>query len=163
MKILQSIEPYRSLYFTATITPKSVVSGFSIAIGNTGETDGFLTGIIFSGRNGFVFDQKGNFFGGYYSGRQLEIQGHLFRNRLSYFYNSNLVSNNITITNSDQSSYAYNCFEFDKIEDSTVSVQFNYISGYVPPSTGEQIEEGLQDNNGIYLISSDNYYILPIL
>ena len=63
MKILQSIEPYRSLYFTATITPKSVVSGFSIAIGNTGETDGFLTGVIFSGRNGFVFDQKGNFFG----------------------------------------------------------------------------------------------------
>lgn len=163
MKILQSTEPYKSFYFKASITPKNPISGFSIAFGITGESGVFSTGVVFSGRKGFVFDQKGNFFGGYYSGRQLEIEGSLFNNRLSYFYNGSLVSNNIQINNSYQSSYAFNCFEFDKIEDSTVFLEVNYISGYTPPQTGQQIEEGLQDNNGIFLISSDNYYILPII
>ena len=157
MKILQSIEPYKSFYFKASVTPKSPISGFSIAFGTTGEVGDFSTGVVFSGRKGLVFDQNGNFFGGYYNSRQIDIEGHLFNNRLSYFYNGTLISNNIQINNNYQLSDAFNCFEFDKIEDSTVFVEVNYISGYKPIG----LEEGLKDNNGIFLISSDNYYILP--
>ena len=140
MKILQSIESSVPFYFTATITPRSVISGFSIAFGNTGTNNEFSTGIVFSGRNGFVFDQSGNFFGGYYSGRQLEIEGHIFNEkssevegyisneRLSYFYNGNLINNNISINENNEFSYGYNCFEFDKIEDSVISLQVNYVA-----------------------------------
>lgn len=149
MKTLASIQNYESFYFKANITPRSPASGFSFAFGETGVS-GFSTGIVFSGRSGLVFDQSGNFFGGYYSGRQLEIEGHFFGERLSYLCDGVLVNNNIPISNN------FNAVEFDKIGNSELNLELNYISGLV-------IGQGLQDSNGIFLLSSDNYYILPSL
>jgi hypothetical protein len=166
MKVLQSINRSKLFYFKASITPRSPASGFSFAFGSTGESQVFNTGIVFSGRNGLIFDQSGNFFGGYYSGRQSQIEGHVFENRLSYFYEDSLVNNNIVFDSGHQISGGFNCFEFDKIEDSSLLLNLNYVSPFteaapLPPIvvTGE----GLQDINGIFLISSDNYYILPII
>jgi len=164
MKILQSINRSKHFYFKTLITPRSVDSGFSFAFGSTGQSQIFTTGIAFSGRSGLVFDQSGNFFGGYYNGRQLQIDGHLFSGRLSYFYNDSLVNNNIRFNTGHQASGGFNCFEFDKPEESSIFLEINYVPDFteslpLPPTTVP--EETLKDINGIFLISSDNYYILP--
>lgn len=153
MKTLATIKNYQSFAFKADITPRSPASGFSLAFGNTGSSGIFSTGVVFSGRSGFVFDQSGNLFGGYYSGRQIQIEGHFFGDRLSYFYDGVLVNNNLPVSNS------FDSVEFDKIENSQLNLRLDYISGFVPLST----EEGLADSSGIFLLSSDNFYILPSL
>jgi hypothetical protein len=151
MKSLASIKKYNSFSFKANITPRSPESGFDLCFGTTGSSGVFATGSRFYGRSGLVFDQSGNFFGGYYSGRSLEIEGHFFGDRLSYFYNGVLVNNNASVQSS------FDSVEFDKFGDSTLYLELNYISGLVP----EVAEEGIQDINGIFLISRDNFYILP--
>ena len=150
MKTGTPIQNYESFYFKAIITPREPNSGFCLSFGATGQDGSLTTGVSFSGRSGFVFDQSGNFFGGYYSGRSLNLEGHFFGDRLSYFYNSKLVNNNIPIANN------FNAVEFEKFGDSTLSLEVNYISGL-------RSDEGLQDINGNFLISRDNFYILPTL
>jgi len=153
MKTLAKIQNYSNFFFKATITPRVPLSGFDFSFGTTGESGDFSTGVRFYGRSGMVFDQSGNLFGGYYSGRSLEIEGHFFGDRLSYFHNGVLINNNIPIENS------FNSVEFDKFGDSVLYLEMNYVSGLVPEVT----EQGIQDKNGIFLISSDNLYILPNL
>ena len=153
MKVLSTIKNYQSFSFKANITPRSPESGFSFAFGETGTLGTFSTGIVFSGTSGLVFDQSGNFFGGYYSGRSLEIEGHFFGDRLSYFCNGVLINNNLPITNS------FDCVEFDKIGNSQLNLQLSYVSGLV--ATGS--ESGLVDSSGTFLLSSDGFYLLPLV
>lgn len=150
MKILNPIQNYEKFYFSASITPRNPDSGFSFAFGTTGNLGEFTTGVRFYGRSGLVFDDANNFFGGYYSGRSLELEGHFFGDRLSYFYNGVLINNNIPVSNN------FNAIEFEKFGNSTLRLELNYVSG-------ARNEQGLQDNNGIFLLSSDNFYILPTL
>lgn len=126
MKTLQEIERYTNFYFITDIVPRVPDSGFSLYFGNTGASQIFSTGIGFYGKSGMVFDSQNNFFGGYYSGRQIEIEGHFFNGRLSYFCDGELMANNITYTGN------FNCIEFNKLGDSSLSMQINYISGKIP-------------------------------
>jgi hypothetical protein len=151
MKTIAPIKNYQCFSFRANIVPRVPLSGFDLSFGSTGEAGNFTTGVRFYGRSGMAFDQSGNFFGGYYSGRSLDIEGHFFGDRLSYFCNGVLVNNDIPIVNS------FNAIEFDKFGDSQLSLELNYVSGLVP----EETQEGIQDINGIFLISYDNLYILP--
>ena len=120
MKVLKPIQNHINFSFVANVVPRSPDSGFSLCIGSTGETYDFLTGISFVGRSGIVFDQSGNFFGGYYSGRSIEIEGHIIGDRLSYFCDGVLMNNNIFVTGN------FNAVEFNKLNDSTAIVDFNY-------------------------------------
>lgn len=148
MKALSNIQNYEKFKFLATIVPKSPDSGFSLSFGTSGEA-GFTTGARFYGRSGLVFDQENNFFGGYYSGRSLDIEGHFFGNRLSYLYNGTLINNNIPLLNN------FNCIEFEKLNDSELNVVLNYVSGL------RDSESGLVDSGGTFLLSSDGFYLLP--
>jgi hypothetical protein len=151
MKVLASIDNYEKFKFAATITPRQPDSGFSMCFGNTDLSGSFKTGIRFYGSGGLVFDDDGKFFGGYQSGRSLEIAGSFFGNRMSYFYNGNLVRNNL-ITNGN-----FTEVEFEKFGDSELNLRFDFISGQHPS------DNIMVDLNGIILISSDNFYILPII
>lgn len=148
MKILSNIQNYEKFSFLATIVPRSPDSGFSLSFGNSGE-DGFITGARFYGRSGLVFDQENNFFGGYYSGRSLDIEGHFFGSRLSYFCDGVLMNNNIPVSND------FDCVEFEKLGDSSLRLELNYISGF------RDTESTLRDNAGSYLLSSEGFYLRP--
>lgn len=125
MKTTKPIQNYEKFYFLANITPRSPDSGFRLSFGSTGVSGEFSTGISFYGRSGLVFDNDDNFFGGYYSGRSFKIEGHFFGDRLSYFYDDVLINNNLPIVNN------FNSIEFEKFENSQLSLQMNYISGLV--------------------------------
>jgi hypothetical protein len=148
MKVLSLIDNYEKFNFAATITPTQPNSGFSMCFGRTGVSGFFETGIKFYGSGGLVFDNDGKFFGGYQSGRSLEIEGHFFgeENRMSYMCNGKLVRNNLVATGN------FDTIEFDKHGESNLDIRFNYISGLRP---------FLVDLDGIILVSSDNFYILP--
>jgi hypothetical protein len=139
MKNLATINNYESFFFKANIVPRDPESGFSLAFGNTGGSLDFVTGVVFSGARGMVYDQFGNFFGGYYSGRSLDIEGHFFGDRLSYFYNGVLIKNNFPISNN------FDAIEFDKHGESQLSLNVSYVSGARGPN---------------YLLGSDSSIVL---
>ncbi len=128
-----------------TINSPSEIFAFSVGLG-TGEGF-FQTGFSFSGYNGYLFDQSGNFFGGYQSGKSFSIQANVFDgNRLSYFYNDTLIANNIAVAT------GLNCFEFNKNSDDSVQISFASIK----PSNYLGF---LNDVDGIYLLSSETLFL----
>jgi len=100
----------RSLVFSADIQVSAPESGFLFQIGRSGDPD-FYPAISFSGSEGFIFDQEGEFVGGYRQNQLFNISGNYFYGdqstsgnllmdhtgeaRFSYFLNGNLISNNI--------------------------------------------------------------------
>lgn len=122
MKIITGIQEYSNLYFKANIVEREPVSGFSLYLGVSGISGSFTTGVGFYGTGGMIFDNSGDLFGGYYSGRLTELEGHLFSGRLSYFYNGTLIKNNHPSSNN------YNAIEFDKHGDTSLDLTLNYIS-----------------------------------
>lgn len=125
MKTLAIINDYERFRFTATIVPRQPDSGFSLCLGQTGALDSFYTGVRFYGSGGLIFDNDNKFFGGYQSGRSLEIEGHFFgdENRMSYFYDGQLVRNNMLVTG------RFDTVEFYKHGNSEINLRFEYISG----------------------------------
>ncbi len=122
-------------------------SGFSFSIGGTNQNNIFSTGFSFSGYSGYLFDQSGNLFGGYYSGTQFDLNLHFFEQdkRISYFYDDVLMANNIYCKSN---SLILDTIEFDKINNSTVNIA-NILEN-------EAAFFYLKDNSGILLVSSDN-------
>lgn len=121
MKIISPIEEYYSLKFNANILIDVPDSGFSLYFGKTGASGSFSTGFGFYGSGGMIFDNSGNFFGGYHSGRQNQIEGNLFGRRLSYFYNGSLINNNFP------SQKFFNAIEFDKHRNSQLILDIDYF------------------------------------
>lgn len=122
MKIISGIQEYSNFYFDLSLIPREPVSGFSLYFGTTGVSGVFTTGIGFYGTGGMIFDNSGDLFGGYYSGRAVEIQGHLFDGRLSYFYDGTLIKNNLPSANN------FNSIEFDKHGNTPLNLSLNYIA-----------------------------------
>jgi hypothetical protein len=122
MKIISGIQEYSNFYFRASLIPTEPVSGFSLYFGTTGVSGIFTTGIGFYGTGGMIFDNSGDLFGGYYSGRSVDIQGHLFTGRLSYFYDDVLIKNNLPSANN------FNSIEFDKHGETSLDLTLNYIT-----------------------------------
>ena len=121
MKKTKSIDTYENFYFKADIISRCPDSGFSLSFGDL-NSGVFTTGVVFSGRSGLIFDQSGNFFGGYYSGRSFNLEGHFFGDRLSYFYDGVLMNNNLTVTT------GFNAIEFDKFDRSSLNIDLYYIN-----------------------------------
>jgi len=128
-------------------------SGFSFAFGSGTGAGDFTTGLSFRGSGGYLFDQSGNFFGGYRSGELFNVQVHSFDfERASYFYDGVLMSNHIEII------CPINCIEFEKYGSSTMGMRIK--SQYVEPPT-INTASGLQDSNLEYLVSFDGFYLIP--
>lgn len=127
MKVLSTIQDYEQFRFSADIVPRQPDSGFSLCFGQTG--DSFYTGIRFYGSGGLVFDNEDTFFGGYQSGRSVKISGNYFgdENRMSYFYDGKLVTNNLETTG------RFDTIEFEKFGNSQLNFNIEYVSGlYLP-------------------------------
>jgi hypothetical protein len=121
MKFISPIKEYYTLKFDANILIDSPLSGFSLYFGDTGVSGSFTTGFGFYGSGGMIFDNSGNFFGGYHSGRQTQIEGSLFGDRLSYFYNGSLINNNFP------SDTFFNAIEFDKHQETQLNLNIHYF------------------------------------
>ena len=112
---------------------QSPVSGFEFSLMETGDIGGgFATTnlITFSGKQGFIFDQSGNFFAGYISGVPLDLQIHYdYTNKtFSYYHGGVLIANGLDVTGAVSSEAAnmemgkVNHVSFTKHGDSSLSI-----------------------------------------
>lgn len=157
----QTIIGYTNVNFTfeASIQVKTPASGFLFQLGQTG--DPFFPIISFSGNSGYIFDQSGNFFGGYIKNEQFSISGNYFfgdyvetgnlandhtaTGRLSYYFNNTLIANDIKGTG------FIDALRFEDYNNQN-SLIFN-----ITFDTGSS--DGLMDSNGLYLLSSEGFYL----
>ena len=144
MKVYSSIYPSGSFVANMEFRINDPKSGFSFAFGNgTGESD-FSTGLFFRGYSGYIFDQSGNFFGGYRSGSRFEIEVRCFdQERAAYFFNNKLIANNLAVSGS------INCIEFDKYGTSSVNMRLSSVM--LDPDANTVPENAILYNNSAIL------------
>jgi len=101
-------------------------SGFELTAMETGNGTRYNV-FSFSGREGYIYDQSGRFFGGYKSGSSFDIQAHYdyTNQKLKYYFDGQLVCNNIKPITASKS---IDSIEFEKYGNSTISVS---ISGVI--------------------------------
>jgi hypothetical protein len=121
-----SLANYTNSIFDMTISADSPHSGFEVSLMETGA---FYSPnlITFSGREGYLFDKDGNFFGGYESGVPFNIQVHYDydNSTFSYYHQDNLVANGLSITGVDSQGAtdgAVNFVKFTKHANSNMTV-----------------------------------------
>lgn len=148
MKYYAEFNEAEDFYVKADIIAKSPSSGFVFSVG-TMSSNTFTTGVTVSGISGMLFDQSGRFFGGFYSGRQFDLEFHFFPERSSLFHKNSIICNNYPISN------LLNCVEFDKHENSSAAVNVYYGSVYS--------SEYLIDSLGQTLFSFDGFALSPSL
>jgi hypothetical protein len=149
MKYYTTFPVSEDFYLKADLTVNSPNSGFIFSIGNLSSDLEFTTGISISGTGGMLFDQSGRFFGGYYSGRQFNIECHFFTGSSNLFHNGVIMANDFPI------SEICNAIELDKYEDSSVSANINYGVPYPTIS-----EESLMYNGQLLFFNGESivYY-----
>jgi len=77
----------------------SFQGGFLVGIGSGIGTNDRLaySGIIFSGQDGYIFDQEGDFVGGYATNQNFNITTNIHEDgHVSYFIDDVLIKNNLT-------------------------------------------------------------------
>ncbi len=144
----------QNLAFTANIQVNSP-SGFIFHLSKTGE---FIYDVVsFSGFSGYIFDQMGNFVGGYRKNELINISGNYIYgphlntgaltvddnspSRLSYYLNNKLISNSISgqtgyFDTVRFENYGLNTMNFDYIKQ-TGSPNVIVDSGYFPIESSE--------------------------
>ena len=100
-----SLSQYQNSIFTVNISVDSPLSGFEFSILETGVQGGWKSAnlVTLSGKEGFLFDQSGHFFGGYQSGVPFDIKiSYDYGNsKFSYYHNDLLVANGLDVTGYD--------------------------------------------------------------
>ncbi len=131
-----SLPNYKNSVCDITVYIESPLSGFELSLMETGilaSADAFKTAnlVTFSGKEGYLFDQSGNFFGGYESGKPfgLKVFYDFDNSRFSYQHNNLLVANGLDVTGySVFETGNVNCVMFNKYAGSTFSIS---ISGAI--------------------------------
>ena len=110
----------------------SPIDGFEFSLIETGTIPSFeaINLVTFSGKEGFVFDQSGNFFAGYISGVPLDLEIHYdYTNKtFSYYHGGVLIANGLDVTGAVSSAAAnmetgkVNHVSFTKHGDSSLSI-----------------------------------------
>lgn len=134
--------------FNAEIALTVPQSGFALKFGQTGSP--FYSNVSFSGISGYLFDKSGVFFGGYQKNVPFRISGDFFFNdaspRYAYYYNDVLVANNIYGGTGFIDAVIFE----DYGSNSSCRIDFTKAGG--SPII-------LADNTGIYLVSSEGYFL----
>jgi len=103
----------------------SPYSGFEVSLMESGKFHSSKL-ITFSGSEGAMFDQSGNFFGGYKSGSALDLKVHYdySRSGFAYYFEDTLIANNLDATGVSDGATdgSINAVSFKKHGNSTVSV-----------------------------------------
>lgn len=126
MKVYQQISGKEKSIVNLDILVDNTYSGFLVAAGTgdvvagEGGSTGLLnSGFVFSGYEGYVFDQSGRFVGGYAPNIPVNISVHMKEDdSYSYFINDSLIANNIT------GSTGFDYIEFEKHGESTLSIEY---------------------------------------
>lgn len=120
MKVYQPISPYEKFIMNLEVTVDNASSGFSVAAGvglNGNELQN--TGFIFSGYEGYIFDQNENFVGGYSKDIPFNISVHTRSDgSYSYFIDEVLIANNVI------GEINLDLIEFEKHGDSSLFVDY---------------------------------------
>ena len=126
MKVYQQITGKEESIVNLNVFVDNTFSGFCVAAGTgdvlTGEggSTGLLnSGFVFSGYEGYIFDQSGRFVGGYSADNPFDISVHMKSDdTYSYFINDVLIANNVS------GSTGFDYIEFEKHADSTLSIEY---------------------------------------
>lgn len=126
MKVYQQISGKEKSIVNLDILVDNTYSGFLVAAGTgdvvagEGGSTGLLnSGFVFSGYEGYVFDQSGRFVGGYAPNIPVNISVHMKEDdSYSYFINDSLIANNMS------GSTGFDYIEFKKHGESTLSIEY---------------------------------------
>ena len=120
-----NLSNYQNAIYDISVSVDSPLSGFELSLSETGE---FYSSdlITFSGKEGYVFDQSGNFFGGYRSGISFDLEVHhdYINNSFSYYQDGVLIANGMDITGQTNGATdkSVNCLIFNKHGNSEFSL-----------------------------------------
>jgi hypothetical protein len=118
---------YKNCIYNVDVTIDSPVSGFEFSIMETGIDGSFKSAnlITFSGAEGYVFDQSGNFFAGYVSGVPFELEIHhdFLNSTFSYYKDNILMANGLDVTGANILNGRSNLLMFTKHGESALSLQ----------------------------------------
>jgi hypothetical protein len=121
MKVYQQVTGKEESIVNLDILVENTYSGFSVAAG-TGNAggDGLLnSGFVFSGYEGYVFDQSGRFVGGYAPNIPVNISVHMKSdNTYSYFIEDALIANNVS------GSTGFDYIEFEKHGEASLNIEY---------------------------------------
>ena len=126
MKVYQQISGKEKSIVNLDILVDNTYSGFLVAAatgdvvtGEGGSTGLLNSGFVFSGYEGYVFDQSGRFVGGYAPNIPVNISVHMKEDdSYSYFINDSLIANNMS------GSTGFDYIEFEKHGESTLSIEY---------------------------------------
>ena len=127
MIVTGQLPSYKNSIYNIEITVDSPESGFDFSLLQTGIDGSFKTAnlISFSGEKGYLFDQSGNFFGGYISGVPFEFNVHYDQTNktFSYYHDDVLMANSLDVTGDSIFSDAFvTMASFEKHANSSASI-----------------------------------------
>ena len=99
MLVYQDITGYSNSVIDLEFNIDNTESGFKVAIGSGVNSDNGLeySGLLFTGQSGYIFDQDGDFVGGYQHNVPFSIQSHIHEDfHVSYSIEGSLIKNNYT-------------------------------------------------------------------
>ena len=121
-----SIPNYKNAVYDLDVTVNDPAKGFRLDLMETGASSE-RTLVSFSGYEGYLFDQSGNFFGGYDSGVPFElvVQYDHTNKSFSYYHDGFLMANALDITGYVTDGKV-NSVQFEGYSDGSLSV---FVSG----------------------------------
>jgi|TARA_Y100000004_G_scaffold100311_1_gene112447 hypothetical protein len=130
MIVTGSLSNFQNSTYDISISVDSPISGFEFSLMGTGAGGAANNMVTFSGQEGYMFDQSGNFFGGYKSGVPIDLfvyYDHTNKS-FSYYKNDVLISNNMRVTGTVANS-SINHISFTKHANSTASFTVTGVIG----------------------------------
>ena len=141
-----NLSNYQNAIYDISLSINSPLSGFELSLSETGK---FYSSdlITFSGAEGYVFDQSGNFFGGYSSGVSFDLEVHhdYINSSFSYYQDGVLIANGMDITGQTNGATdkSVNCLIFNKHGDSEASLS---VSGQSENSLAKHANSQINEN-----------------
>tara|TARA_R110002020_G_scaffold266011_1_gene480856 strand:- start:1864 stop:2271 length:408 start_codon:yes stop_codon:yes gene_type:complete len=122
-----SLKGFENSTYNVEVTVNSPLSGFEFSLMETGDDGGWKSAnmVSISGKEGYLFDQSGNFFGGYESGVPFNLKVYYDYNlaTFSYYHEDVLMANSLDVTGIDIfEDGVINLIMFDKHDDSSLSM-----------------------------------------
>ena len=125
-----NLPKYGNSSYDINFTVNSPISGFEFSLMETGIDGSFKSAnlVTISGKEGYLFDQSGNFFGGYKSGIPIPLRIDYDYNNLtfSYYHDDILMASVLDVTGGAIfNGGGVNLVMFEKYGASSVSISVN--------------------------------------
>lgn len=120
MRVSGSLQGFKNSVIDVDVYIDKPFEGFSFTVAETGAGVKYDL-FSFSGQQGYIVDQSGQFFGGYRSGEYINIKTHYDydNSKFKYYFNNELMANDMVATTASK---VANYIEFEKYGNSTLQV-----------------------------------------